>query len=222
MLMQGQTVKVQALEEGIIEVLFDRDNDAINKLDQATMMEVKDAVACIKAQDAVKGVLFSSAKDSFIVGADITEFTEMFNSSEETIYTHLIALNGIFNDIEDMSCPTVTAINGVAFGGGFELCLATDYRVMAEGAKVGLPEVKLGIHPGWGGTVRLPRLIGLDNANEWICGGAEKRATDALKEGAVDAVVSPEQLREAGLDLLQKCIDGQFDYQARRAETNAG
>lgn len=218
MLMQGQTVKVKALDGGIVEVLLDRDNDAINKLDQATMMELKDAVACLKAQDQLNGVLFTSGKDSFIVGADITEFTQMFTEDEDVIHTHLLALNDIFNDIEDLSCPTVTAINGIAFGGGFELCLATDYRVMAEGAKVALPEVKLGIHPGWGGTVRLPRLIGLDNANEWICGGTEKRAADALKEGAVDAVVSADKLREAGLDLLQKCADGTLDYQARRTE----
>src|SRR5690554_7388202 len=84
--------------------------------------------------------------------------------------------NEVFNAIEDLPFPTVTAINGIALGGGFEMCLATDYRVMAPKAKVGLPEVKLGIFPGFGGTVRLSRLVGVDNAVEWIAGGTENRA----------------------------------------------
>ena len=91
--------------------------------------------------------------------------------------------------------PTVAAINGVALGGGFELCLAADYRVLADDGKVGLPEVKLGIFPGFGGTVRLPRLIGCDNAIEWIASGNETKAIEALRVGAVDAVVPHAQLR---------------------------
>ena len=77
------------------------------------------------------------------------------------------------------------------------MCLAADFRVMSATAKVGLPEVKLGIYPGFGGTVRLPRLIGCDNAVEWIASGKENKAEDALKVGAVDAVVAPEQPQAA-------------------------
>ncbi|MBY4677477.1 fatty acid oxidation complex subunit alpha FadB [Marinobacterium arenosum] len=218
MLMEGKAIRVAAVENGLYELVFDSSDDSVNKLNQATLAELREAVAKLKATDGVKGLLISSAKDSFIVGADITEFMQMFAHGEDEIVAALVELNGLFSNIEDLPFPTVTAINGLALGGGFELCLATDYRVMAQGAKVGLPEVKLGIYPGWGGTIRLPRLIGVDNANEWICGGAEKRADAALKEGAVDAVVAPEQLRDAGLDLLAKCIDGTFDYQARRDE----
>ena len=74
----------------------------------------------------------------------------------------------IFNSFEDLDLPKVAAINGMALGGGFEMCLVCDYRVMSEAAQVGLPEIKLGIYPGFGGSVRLSRLIGIDNAVEWI------------------------------------------------------
>ena len=218
MLMQGQFIRVQTVEDDIYEVVFDRENDAINKFDQATLMELKQAITKLGEINNLKGVFFSSTKDAFIVGADITEFTQMFSHSEEEIYQHILDLNDIFNAIEDLPCPTVTAINGLALGGGFELCLSTDYRVMADSAQVGLPEVKLGINPGWGGTFRLPRLIGIDNANEWICSGAQKKPDAALKEGAVDAVVKPDQVKAAALDLVKRCIDGSIDYQARRTE----
>ncbi len=218
MLMQGQFIRVQSVEEGIYEVVFDRNNDAINKFDQATLLELKEAVTKLGEVDGLKGVFFSSTKQTFIVGADITEFTQMFSVSEEDVYTHILSLNDIFNAVEDLACPTVVAINGLALGGGFELCLSADYRVMAQSAQVGLPEVKLGINPGWGGTFRLPRLIGVDNANEWICSGSHKKSDAALKDGGVDAVVKDDQVGAAALDLLKKCIAGEIDYQARREE----
>ena len=119
---------------------------------------------------------------------------------------------------EDLPVPTVAAINGIALGGGFEMTLVCDYRVMSEQAKVGLPETKLGIIPGYGGTMRLPRLIGADNAIEWIASGKDQRADVALKAGAVDAVVAPELLKDAATALLKQCIDGKLDYQAKRRE----
>ncbi len=216
--MQGQFIQVKSIEDGIFEVEFNRKDDVINKFDQATLEELGQVVIHLQNGDGLKGVIFSSAKDSFIVGADITEFMQLFSHPHEEIRQHIIKLNDIFNAIEDLPCPTVVAINGVALGGGFELCLSADYRVMSESAKVGLPEVKLGINPGWGGTFRLPRLIGIDNANEWICGGSEKRADAALKEGAVDAVVAPNLLSAGALDLLKQCISGDIDYRARRTE----
>lgn len=218
MLMQGQAIRVAAIEAGIVEITFDLQNESVNKFNQTTLEELATAVKTVQAQADLKGVLFTSAKDVFVVGADITEFTKIFALGAEAIEAFLHDINGLFNSIEDLAVPTVVAINGVALGGGFELCLSCDYRVAADSAKVGLPEVKLGIHPGWGGSVRLPRLIGVDNANEWICGGSEKTAAAAFKDGAVDAVVPASQLREASLDLLKKVIAGDFDYKARRHE----
>ncbi|MCV6612258.1 MAG: fatty acid oxidation complex subunit alpha FadB [Amphritea sp.] len=218
MLFEGQAIQVQALGDGFYELIFNLQNEPVNKFNQLTLGELNEAVAQLGQQSDLQGVLFSSAKDCFIVGADITEFSTLFAGDEETLIAKLLENHAIFNAVEDLPCPTVTAINGIALGGGFELCLATDYRVMGEKAKVGLPEVKLGINPGWGGIVRLPRLIGVDNANEWIAGGAEKRADAALKDGAVDAVVAQDKVRDAGLDLLRRCAAGEFDYQARRTE----
>lgn len=218
MLMEGQAVRAQALEGGIYEVVFDLVGESVNKFSQMALEELSAAVEALKQVDDLRGVLFSSAKDSFIVGADITEFNQLFDHSEEQIIGFLERAHSIFNGIEDLPVPSVVAINGLALGGGFELCLSADYRVMASDAKIGLPEVKLGIFPGWGGSVRLPRLIGADNANEWICAGLEQRAEAALKAGAVDAVVEKSRVRDAALDLLTKCIEGKFDFQARKDE----
>ncbi len=218
MLMEGKAIQLAAIEPGLYELVFASRDDSVNKLNQATMAELQQAVTTLKSQDDLKGLLIRSDKDSFIVGADITEFVGLFSAGEDEIVSGLLQMNAVFNSIEDLPCPTVAAINGVALGGGFELCLACDYRVMNSDAKVGLPEVKLGIYPGWGGTVRLPRLVGVDNANEWICGGTEQRAKNALAVGAVDAIVEPELLRDGALDLLRRCVAGEFDYQARRTE----
>ncbi|MFN3785935.1 MAG: fatty acid oxidation complex subunit alpha FadB, partial [Thiothrix sp.] len=190
----------------------------MNKLNQVTLAELNDLIAHLATRNDLQGILISSAKDVFIVGADVTEFPFMFSAAEAEIAEYIQTINVLFNQLEDLPVPSVVAINGTALGGGFELALAADYRVAATTATVGLPEVKLGIHPGWGGSVRLPRLIGVDNANEWICSGTEKTAQEALACGAVDAVVALAEVRTAALDLLHKAIAGDFDYRARRRE----
>ena len=124
--------------------------------------------------------------------------------------------NEVFNAIEDLPFPTVTAINGIALGGGFEMCLSTDYRVMAPKAKVGLPEVKLHF-PGFGSTVRLSRLVGVDNAVEWIIGNFG-RADAALKVGAVDAVVEADELVDIAVAIVNQYNEGKLDNLARREE----
>ncbi|MBT8139862.1 MAG: fatty acid oxidation complex subunit alpha FadB, partial [Gammaproteobacteria bacterium] len=123
-----------------------------------------------------------------------------------------------FNRLEDLPVPTVVAINGYAMGGGLEIALACDFRVMSTVAKIGLPETKLGIIPGWGGTVRLPRIAGADTAIDWIASGAEQRADKALKAGVVDGVVAPEHLHDAALKVLHAAIDGKMDYASRRKQ----
>merc|ERR1712000_622330 len=129
---------------------------------------------------------------------------------EDEIAAWCLEANQIFNTYEDLSVPTLVAINGIALGGGFEMCLASDLRVMSDKAKVGLPEVKLGLMPGFGGTVRLPRVIGADNAIEWICMGGENKPEKALKDVAVD------KLHEQSVAMLKEAIAGTIDWQARR------
>ena len=218
MIYQGKAITVKALDNGVAELNFNLEGDSVNKFNIATVAELGEAGQALLDTKGVKGLIVTSGKPVFIVGADITEFGELFGGTQDEIVESLSKSNVVFNRLEDLPFPTVTAINGYALGGGLELCLATDFRVMSTAAKIGLPETKLGLYPGFGGTVRLPRVIGIDNAVEWIAGGAEYRADAALKVGAVDAAVAPELLQEATLDLLQQCIDGKIDYKKKRQE----
>jgi 3-hydroxyacyl-CoA dehydrogenase/enoyl-CoA hydratase/3-hydroxybutyryl-CoA epimerase/enoyl-CoA isomerase len=216
MIYEGKAITVKALEGGIVELNFDLEGESVNKFNRATLSELRQAVDAIKADGSIRGVVVTSGKDVFIVGADITEFVDNFKLPDEQLIAGSLEANRIFSDFEDLGVPTVVAINGIALGGGLEMCLAADYRVAAETARIGLPEVKLGLYPGFGGTVRLPRLIGTDNAIEWIASGKENRAEDALKVGAVDAVVKADKLKEAALDLVKRAISGELDYKAKR------
>ncbi|MBA1242649.1 fatty acid oxidation complex subunit alpha FadB [Pseudomonas japonica] len=216
MIYEGKAITVKALESGIVELNFDLKGESVNKFNRLTLSELREAVEALKADASVKGVVVTSGKDVFIVGADITEFVDNFKLPEAELTAGNLEVNRIFSDFEDLACPTVVAINGIALGGGLEMALAADFRVMSTAAKIGLPEVKLGIYPGFGGTVRLPRLIGADNAIEWIASGKEQRPDDALKVGAVDVVVAPELLQAAALDLLKRAISGEIDHLARR------
>ncbi|MFL1485036.1 fatty acid oxidation complex subunit alpha FadB [Marinobacter sp. LN3S78] len=218
MIYEGKAITVKEIEGGIAQLNFDLQGESVNKFNRLTIEELRAATDKLKAQTNLRGLVVTSGKDSFIVGADITEFTDLFAGPEEDLINNNLTANAVFNDIEDLPFPTVTCINGMALGGGFEMGLATDYRVMDSKAKVGLPEVKLGIFPGFGGTVRLSRLIGVDYAIEWICMGSENRADKALKTGAVDAVVEADRLMDAALAIIEQCNDGKLDYQARREE----
>jgi 3-hydroxyacyl-CoA dehydrogenase/enoyl-CoA hydratase/3-hydroxybutyryl-CoA epimerase/enoyl-CoA isomerase len=216
MIYEGKAITVAALEDGIVELKFDLKGESVNKFNRLTLDELRQAVDAIKADASVRGVVVSSGKDAFIVGADITEFVTNFKLPEAELVAGNLEVNRIFSDFEDLAVPTVAAINGIALGGGLEMCLAADYRVASDKARIGLPEVKLGIYPGFGGTVRLPRLIGCDNAIEWIASGKENAAEDALKVGAVDAVVAPELLARAALDLAKRAAAGELDFKAKR------
>jgi len=216
MIYEGKAITVKALESGIVELNFDLKGESVNKFNRLTLTELRQAVDAIKADASITGVVVSSGKDVFIVGADITEFLDNFKlPDEELLAAHRLS-NEIFSDFEDLNVPTVVMINGTALGGGFEMCLAADYRVMADNASIGLPEVKLGIYPGFGGTVRLPRLVGADNAIEWIASGKDNKAADALKVGAVDVVVPADKLKAAALDLVKRAISGELNYKAKR------
>jgi len=218
MIYEGKAITVKLLEDGIAELNFDLQGESVNKFDRVTLEDLKASVEALKSNSEVKGLIVTSGKDCFIVGADITEFGDNFKQEDEVIIKWILEANQIFNGVEDLPFPTVTAINGIALGGGFEMCLATDFRVMSEKAKVGLPEVKLGIYPGFGGTVRLPRVIGADNAIEWICMGAENRADKALKFGAVDAVVKADILKDSAIAMVKDAIAGKLDWNAKREE----
>jgi 3-hydroxyacyl-CoA dehydrogenase/enoyl-CoA hydratase/3-hydroxybutyryl-CoA epimerase/enoyl-CoA isomerase len=221
MIFKGNSVSVKMLDSGIAELNFDLQGESVNKFDSQTVAELDQAITALEGTSDLKGVLATSGKSVFIVGADISEFVPLLAAGPDAAGDNLGKNTQNNNRIEDLKVPVVVAINGFALGGGLEFCLACDYRIASTAAKVGLPEVKLGLIPGWGGTVRLPRLAGCDVAIEWIASGKDQRPDAALKAGVVDGVVAPEQLRASALNVLQQCIDGKLDYEARRKQKKA-
>ena len=218
MIHAGNAITVQMLQDGIAEFRFDLLGESVNKFNKATIDDFQAAIAAVQAHPEIQGLVVTSAKSTFIVGADITEFGENFAQGEQVIQDWLVSIHQVFNSFEDLNIPKVAAINGMALGGGFEMCLVCDYRVMAQSAQVGLPEIKLGIFPGFGGTVRLSRIIGIDNAVEWIAMAVPKKPDAALKDGAVDAVVADDKVVAAAIDLAKQAIVGRLDWKAKRQE----
>jgi len=215
MIYQGKSLSAQLLEDGIVELKFDAQG-SVNKFDTATFVEYKAVVEAINNCNDAKGVVVTSGKSTFIVGADITEFIEGFKKPEAELLAWFKSSSDIFDSFEDIKLPTVAAINGIALGGGCEMTLVCDYRVADTSASIGFPEVKLGLMPGFGGTVRLPRIIGADNAIEWMTTGKAYRPDAALAAGLLDAVVAPEKLKDSAISMLKLAIAGKLDWQAKR------
>lgn len=222
MIYSGSCLTVARSEHAndIAELVFDAAG-SVNKFDRQTVEELDQATQAISATDGLKAVVVRSAKSTFIVGADITEFTGLFSQDDAEVLGWVAKTSQVFDRFEDLDLPTVCAINGFALGGGCEMSLACDIRVADTTAQIGLPEVKLGLMPGFGGTVRLPRIIGSDNALEWMTTGRDRKAPKALAEGAVDAVVAPEALVQAAISMASDAADGKIDWQSRRAQKKA-
>lgn len=216
MIYQGNSLSVNNVEAGIAELVLDCPG-SVNKFDRNTLAELKASIEALQGQSDVKALIITSAKPAFIVGADITEFIGTFQLPDDELLGWIKNATDIFDALEDLPFATISAINGYALGGGCETILATDYRIADTTARIGLPEVKLGIMPGFGGTVRLSRISGADNAMEWITTGKDHKADACLKVGVVDAVVAPEKLRDAAINLARNVVSGEFDWQAKRA-----
>jgi len=212
---QGSCITLTLLESGFAHLSFDNQRGSVNKFDQQTLGELATAIETVRQSDA-SGLICSSNKTSFIVGADIGEFAGIFASSETELAAWCVQSNAVFNALEALPIPTVSLIDGVALGGGFELCLATDYRVASEQAVLGFPEVSLGICPGFGGTVRAARVMDTIKAVEWISTGAHYSAEQALGTGAIDALGGANNLIELGVDLLEQAIENPSELAALR------
>ncbi|MGX5172484.1 fatty acid oxidation complex subunit alpha FadB [Aliikangiella sp. IMCC44653] len=221
MIYDGQSLQCKMLENGIAEVIFDNKKESVNKFDNATLKEWSEVIALLNKTDGVRAAIATSPKSVFIVGADITEFLSMFAEPREQMVDWCKQAGAIFSGYEALPFPTICAINGFALGGGFEMALTCDYRVASKQASVGLPETQLGLIPGFGGTIRLPRVIGSDNAIEWIAMAKPHRPEAALKVGAIDAVCEPEQLREVAIQMAEDAATGKLDWKTRRQEKQA-
>ena len=216
MLYQGSAFRLEQLSGNILKVVFDLKDQSANVLNALALKEMGEVLEVIKKQTTTKGLLFTSGKPSgFVFGADVTEFLGHFKKTEAEMIAWIASINDIFNGYEDLPFPKVALVNGFALGGGCEIALTMDFRLASPKAAMGLPETKLGIIPGWGGTVRLPRLIGADHAIEWITGAKHYKAEDALRFGAVDGIVEDAKLEEAGLKIIEKCLSGELDWKAK-------
>lgn len=214
----GNTLSLNQIEHDFVELNFNNSHAAVNKFDQETLAELAVAVEILSSAKGVSGLLITSAKPVFVVGADITEFKSMFAAGKEQFVKAVSNVQQTMSKIESLPFPSVVAINGYALGGGLEICLACDYRIISDSAVVGLPETSLGIIPGWGGTVRLPRLCGLSTALDWITSARQYPSDTALEMGVVDEIVPLQNLRSKCLEILQAMQNGKIDYRQRRVQ----
>jgi 3-hydroxyacyl-CoA dehydrogenase/enoyl-CoA hydratase/3-hydroxybutyryl-CoA epimerase/enoyl-CoA isomerase len=203
--------------EGIIELRFEPENDALNPLDELTLRELLAAAEQINSSSSVRGVLITSAEGLFAVGANIKELGDLIKLPEADMGAFIVSSNRAINAIETLRVPSVAVIDGVTLGSGLELALAADFRVSSNIAQVGLPEVKLGLIPRFGGTVRLPRLAGAQLAMDWISSGSAVDVETALAAGVVDQMAERRVLRGAAISLLDQAMAGTVDWHARRA-----
>lgn len=191
---------------GVYELSFNMDgNRAANLFTPQTLCELDAQLSDLESKDDLRAIIFTSAKSKiFIAGADISLFSDAF--AEGTLGNLIELGQGVFQRISEMKCITVAAIHGACLGGGYELALACDYRVASDdrATKVGLPEVQLGILPGWGGSVRLPKQIGIMKAMSVILAGKVMPAKKAWKMGMVDAICPPECLFKKAIKMAQQ------------------
>lgn len=187
-------------ENNIYWLLFDKSDSSTNTLNEATIREFDDILNTV-AQTPGKALIIRSAKKTgFIVGADITQFKTLKTAEEATALIR--QGQAVFDKLAVLSFPTIAVIEGFCLGGGLELALACRYRIAEDSpkTKLGLPEVKLGIHPGWGGTVRLPKLVGPLNSMDVILTGRNLSAKSAKKMGIVDEALPKRVLEKAARD----------------------
>lgn len=189
--------------QGIATITVDRP-DQLNAIDRAAMAELDDAVAEVERDAAVRGVIITGAgTKSFVAGADINDLATMTPVTGVELSRRGQA---VFRRIELSRKVFVAAVNGFALGGGCELALACHMRVASSNARFGFPEVKLGILPGYGGTVRLPRVIGKGRAMEMILTGEMVGAEEAFRIGLVNRLVGVDELMGAARKLVGQVV----------------
>src|SRR5215468_8312277 len=184
-------------EDGIAWLALDKANASANTLSEDVLAELNDVLASLE-DDLPKGLVLRSAKPKgFIAGADIGEFRGMTDVA--AVEARLIQAHAVVDRLDRLPAPTVAVVHGYCLGGGLEIALACDYRIAVEDASLGSPEVMLGLHPGLGGTVRLPRLINPLEAMTMMLTGRNVRARRAKSLGLVDAVVPERHVKAAAL-----------------------
>src|SRR5918992_587020 len=177
--------------------------DKLNALNDAAVAELGRAIDEARSRDDVGAVLLTGAGRAFVAGADIGE---LVGQTPATARTRALTGQVVFRRFETSPKPTLAAVNGFALGGGCELAMSCHFRIAADSAKFGQPEVKLGITPGYGGTQRLPRLVGRGRALQLLLTGEIIDAQEALRIGLVNAVLAPNDLLPAARKLLHTIL----------------
>ncbi len=174
--------------------------EALNALNSQVLRDLDDAITKVEQADDVVAVILTGAGRSFVAGADIGEMKDFsaIDGKKFGVYG-----GSIFLRLENLPKPVIAAVNGFALGGGCELAMACDIRLAAEKAKFGQPEVGLGITPGFGGTQRLPRIVGVSKAMELILTAKTIGAAEAKEIGLVSEVYPPEELMDKAMELAQ-------------------
>ena len=191
-------------DDGVVVLALDRQGAPVNALSREVLVELEAIVERL-AIDPPRGVVFRSAKASgFIAGADLKEFQQF--DRQGTVDDAIRRGQVVFQKVAQLPCPTAVAIHGFCMGGGTELSLACRYRVASNDAstRIGLPEVKLGIFPGWGGSSRLPQLVGAPAAMDMMLTGRTLSAAAARGIGLVDKLAEPALLEDAAAALVLK------------------
>lgn len=187
-------------KDGIAVVTMNNEK-ALNALNSDTLRELDDCFTKLDKDETVDVVIITGAGRSFVAGADIKEMSSL--SMLEGQEFGKLGLD-VFRKIETLSKPVIAAVNGFALGGGCELSMACDFRIASTKALFGQPEVGLGITPGFGGTQRLPRLVGMGMAKQLLYTASNIKADEALRIGLVNKVVEPEELMDEVMKIAQK------------------
>ncbi len=189
--------------DGAVATLTMSRPEAMNALNRKVLQDLKDALAQVRANRAVRAVIITGEGNAFIAGADIKEMLALADDPA-AIRQFTEFGQSVLRDIETLPQPVIAAINGFALGGGLELALACDIRIASSDARLGLPEVGLGIMPGLGGTQRTTRLAGRGVASELIFTGDLIGAEEAMRVGLVNRVVAPAQLMETARQMAER------------------
>ena len=202
-------VKIE--QQGHVGILTIDRQEALNALNSQVLSDLDAAIDEVAANDDIYVVILTGAGRSFVAGADIGEMRDLTSISGKKFGVHG---GSVFLKLENMAKPVIAAVNGFALGGGNELCMACDIRLASEKAKFGQPEVGLGITPGFAGTQRLPRIVGISKAMELLLTAKVIGAAEAKAIGLVSEVYPPEELMPKAMELANAiCANAQIAVQ---------
>lgn len=216
MIHAGNAITVRMLQSGIAELHFHSHEYSVNKFDHAILEEFETALECIETQQDIQGLILTFTKDHCSLENEIQIYQQYTQENTDELHTHLTKIQDLTNHIEDLPFPTVAVIQHHVTGSDFAITLACDYRVSAEHLKIGLLTTTLGTLPTFSAFVRLPRLIGIESAINWLTATTDRDTNSAFKDGLIDNLVHEDQVIASALDILQHAIHGHFNWKKQR------